>query len=96
MSAPIPEQLAYFSNDSQKWHVDGCESFAEVRDRMRKVAHRYRQGASRTSTVAVFSHGMAMRIIVGTLQGMTLHEIDRTGHAENTAVAKLEYENGTF
>ena len=32
-----PEQLAYFSNDSQKWHVDGCESFAEVRDRMRKV-----------------------------------------------------------
>ena len=47
-------------------------------------------------TVAVFSHGMAMRIIVGTLQGMTLHEIDKTGHAENTAVAKLEYENGTF
>lgn len=37
-----------------------------------------------------------MRIIVGTLQGMTLHEIDKTGHAENTAVAKLEYENGTF
>lgn len=47
-------------------------------------------------TVAVFSHGMAMRIIVGTLQGMTLHEIDRTGHAENTAVAKLEYKNGSF
>ena len=32
-----PEQLAYFSNDSQKWHVDGCESFAEVRERMRKA-----------------------------------------------------------
>ena len=47
-------------------------------------------------TVAVFSHGMAMRIIVGALQGMTLHEIDKTGHAENTAVAKLEYENGAF
>ena len=27
---------------------------------------------------------------------MTLHEIDKTGHAENTAVAKLEYENGAF
>ena len=90
-----PEQLAYFSNDSQKWHVDGCESFAEVRDRMRKVLTEIAE-AHPNGTVAVFSHGMAMRIIVGTLQGMTLHEIDRTGHAENTAVAKLEYENGTF
>ena len=90
-----PEQLAYFSNDSQKWHVDGCESFAEVRDRMRKVLTDIAK-AHPNETVAVFSHGMAMRIIVGTLQGMTLHEIDKTGHAENTAVAKLEYENGTF
>ena len=90
-----PEQLAYFSNDSQKWHVDGCESFAEVRDRMRKVLTDIAK-AHPNETVAVFSHGMAMRIIVGTLQGMTLHEIDKTGHAENTAVAKLEYENGAF
>ena len=90
-----PEQLAYFSNDSQKWHVDGCESFAEVRDRMRKALTEIAE-AHPNGTVAVFSHGMAMRIIVGTLQGMTLHEIDRTGHAENTAVAKLEYENGNF
>ena len=27
-----PEQLANFSNDSQNWHVPGCESFAEVRE----------------------------------------------------------------
>ncbi len=90
-----PEQLAYFSNDSQKWHVDGCESFAEVRERMRKALTEIAE-AHPNETVAVFSHGMAMRIIVGTLQGMTLHEIDRTGHAENTAVAKLEYKNGSF
>ena len=90
-----PEQLANFSNDSQNWHVPGCESFAEVRERMRKALTEIAE-AHPNGTVAVFSHGMAMRIIVGTLQGMTLHEIDRTGHAENTAVAKLEYENGTF
>ena len=90
-----PEQLANFSNDSQKWHVDGCESFAEVRERMRKALTEIAE-AHPNETVAVFSHGMAMRIIVGTLQGMTLHEIDRTGHAENTAVAKLEYKNGSF
>ena len=90
-----PEQLANFSNDSQNWHVDGCESFAEVRERMRKALTEIAE-AHPNGTVAVFSHGMAMRIIVGTLQGMTLHEIDRTSHAENTAVAKLEYKNGSF
>ncbi len=90
-----PEQLANFSNDSQNWHVPGCESFAEVRERMRKALTEIAE-AHPNGTVAVFSHGMAMRIIVGTLQGMTLHEIDKTGHAENTAVAKLEYENGAF
>ena len=90
-----PEQLANFSNDSQNWHVPGCESFAEVRERMRKALTEIAE-AHPNGTVAAFSHGMAMRIIVGTLQGMTLHEIDKTGHAENTAVAKLEYENGTF
>ena len=90
-----PTQLANFSNDSQNWHVPGCESFVEVRERMRKALTEIAE-AHPNGTVAVFSHGMAMRIIVGALQGMTLHEIDKTGHAENTAVAKLEYENGAF
>ena len=91
-----PEQLANFSNDSQNWHVDGCESFAEVRERMRKALTEIAEAHPERARSPSFSHGMAMRIIVGTLQGMTLHEIDKTGHAENTAVAKLEYENGTF
>ena len=39
---------------------------------------------------------MAIRLTVGTLQGLSLHEIDGTGHAENTAVSRLEYENGAF
>ena len=90
-----PEQLRLFSTDAEKWHVDGCESFAEVRARMCKALTEIAE-AHPGGTVAVFSHGMAMRIAVGTLQGMTLHEIDRTGHAENTAVARLEFEDGRF
>ena len=39
---------------------------------------------------------MAIRLTVGTLQGLSLHEIDGTGHAENTAVSRLEYEDGAF
>ena len=58
---------------------------------LREIAEAHPNG-----TAAVFSHGMAIRLTVGTLQGLSLHEIDGTGHAENTAVSRLEYENGAF
>lgn len=89
------EQLTLFNTDAAHWHVDGSEQIAAVCERMcdalREIAERH-DG----ETVAVFSHGMAMRIALGTLQGLSLHEIDATGHAENTAVAKLTFENGRF
>ena len=71
------------------------EHLPDVRERMigalREIAEAHPNG-----TAAVFSHGMAIRLTVGTLQGLSLHEIDGTGHAENTAVSRLEYENGAF
>ena len=89
------EQLALFNTDAERWHVDGSERITEVRERMcaalREIAEKHPGG-----TAAVFSHGMAMRIAIGTLQGLSLHEIDKTGHAENTAVTRLEYEDGAF
>ena len=36
--------------------------------------------------------GAALRTLLGTLQGMTLEEIGRTGHGDNTAVSLLEVE----
>lgn len=89
------EQLSFFNADIEKWHADGSERVEEVRERMcaslAEIARRH-EG----QTVAVFSHGMAMRITLGTLQGLSLSEIDKTGHAENTAVAKLTFENDRF
>ena len=89
------EQLERFNTDAAHWHVAGGEYLPDVRERMigalREIAEAHPNG-----TVAVFSHGMAIRLTVGTLQGLSLHEIDGTGHAENTAVSRLEYENGTF
>ena len=58
-------------------------------------AHRDRRGAPERHGRRLFPrHGHAHHRRHAS--GMTLHEIDKTGHAENTAVAKLEYENGTF
>ena len=89
------EQLERFNTDAAHWHVAGGEHLPDVRERMigalREIAEAHTNG-----TATVFSHGMAIRLTVGTLQGLSLHEIDGTGHAENTAVSRLEYENGAF
>ena len=71
------------------WHVEGAETFAQVRDRalagIRQIAAENPGG-----TVAAASHGAALRTLLGTLEGMSLEEIGRTGHGDNTAVSLLE------
>ena len=80
-----------FNKRPDLWHAEGAESFAQVRDRMlagiRQIASENPGG-----TVAAASHGAALRTLLGTLQGMTLEEIGRTGHGDNTAVSLLEVE----
>ena len=44
--------------------------------------------------MAVFSHGAALRIVLGTLQGVPLSGIGDTPHGDNTAVSLLTWDNG--
>ncbi len=83
------ERLVAFNTDTGRWHVPGGQDMADVRDRM-LAALRGIIAENPDRVVAVFSHGMALRTLIGTLQGLTLAEIDKTGHSENTAVTKLE------
>jgi len=87
------ERLLAFNTELTRWSVPGGERIEDVRDRMLR-ALREIVAAHPDQTVAVFSHGMALRTLVGTLQGLSLAEIDKTGHAENTAVTRLEAEGG--
>ena len=61
------EQLERFNTDAAHWHVAGGEYLPDVRERMigalREIAEAHPNG-----TAAVFSHGMAIRLTVGTLQ----------------------------
>ena len=83
------EQLVRFNTDIEHWHIPGGESIDAVRERMLRALKKIiTENPNRT--VAAFSHGMALRTLVGTLMGLSTHEIDSTGHAENTAVTKLE------
>lgn len=83
------EQLVRFNTSIETWHVSGGQDIDTVRDRMMGALKKI-IAENPDRTVAVFSHGMALRTLIGTLQGLSLSEIDKTGHAENTAVTKLE------
>ena len=84
-----------FNKRPDLWHVEGAETFVQVRDRtlegIRRIAAENPGG-----TVAAASHGAALRTLLGTLQGMSLEEIGGTGHGDNTAVSLLEASGDTI
>ena len=47
-------------------------------------------------TIAVFSHGAAMRTVITVLGGGTLEDVGRVDYCDNTAVSLLEAEDGQF
>lgn len=88
------DRLLAFNTDAGRWHVALGETMEQVRGRMLAALGDI-IAAHPGQTVAAFSHGMALRTLVGTLRGLSIAEIDKTGHGENTAVTKLEAdENG--
>ena len=83
-----PKQLEYFTHQLHLWHAEGAETPAQVRDRVlaavKKIAVE-----NDGRTVAVFSHGCAIRILLATLQGIPMEELGKTPHGDNTAVSLL-------
>lgn len=90
-----PEQLYNFNNDPAKWRVNGCEDFNSLQRRLeaaiRDIAERHPG-----KTVAVVTHGSAIRAFLCGVMGVPPHEIQRVPHSDNTAVALLRYDAGTF
>lgn len=90
-----PQMMYYFNNDPDKWHVDGAESFGECTERMLSVLTEIAE-ENPDGTVAVVSHGMAIRSLLAHLLGISSENIRSLPHGDNTAVSLLEYENGKF
>ena len=87
-------QLINFNQHIERWHVEGAETPEHVRERMLRALDTIARECS-GMTVAAVSHGMASRILLGTLQGMSLREIsEKLPHGDNTAVSLIEYEDG--
>lgn len=88
--ARLDEEMYYnFNNRLDLCHVEGAEPFEDVRERM-LAALRDIAAAHPNGTVAATSHGAALRILLGTLEGLSLKEIGATPYGDNTAVSLVE------
>ena len=89
------QMLDHFHRDLSRLHVKGGESAADAQDRMLAALDDIAV-QNEGKTVAVFSHGLAIRILLGTLRGLALEEIDQTVLCDNTGVSLLEWEDGVL
>ena len=93
LNVQYPEEMYHFNRRVDLFRVEGGETAQDVLDRYIPALHRI--GAAHDGgTAAVFSHGAALRIVLGTLQGVPLSDIGDTPHGDNTAVSLLTWDNG--
>lgn len=87
-----PNQLEYFNHDPSRWKIDGCEDFDTLQKRMTRailaIANRHEGGS-----VAVVTHGSAIRTFICGVLNVPPQEIKRVPYCDNTAVALLHIEN---
>ncbi len=90
-----PEEIVYFAVDPAKFEVPESESFETLRTR---VAAAITDIAKKNDgkTVAIVSHGMAIRSFISGVLGISSENISQVQHGDNTCVAKFAYENGKF
>jgi len=90
-----PKAMADFGSRMDRWSIPGAETPAEVLARVRAAVEEIvRENPGKT--VAVFSHGYAIRLLLANLQGVSLRDTGgKTPTGDNTAVSLLEGdENG--
>lgn len=89
ISRKNPEQLVNFSIRTHLWRVRGGETAAEVQNRLFNAVCRIGKQHD-GETIAIVSHGFAIRMLLGKLQGYPLERIGETPQEDNTAVSMLE------
>ncbi len=85
------EMLQNFGRRMDIWTVSGAETAEEVQKRMLGAV--YDMAAKHPGeTVAAFSHGMALRLLLAVVEGYSLAEFYKTKNGDNTAVSLIEVE----
>ena len=90
-----PRQMELFNRTDPAWEVEGAETFFQLGDRIyetvRRLARRYPD-----QTVAMFSHGMAIRQFLGKVKDIPPEEWHAMPHGDNTAVTCLTFDGERF
>lgn len=95
LSREWPEQMDLFARDPAAYHVTGSERFDDVVDRMEQALDAIAR-ENEGKTVAVFSHGMAIRALLCRLMGLESQQVVQVPHGDNTAVHLLHWEDGAL
>ena len=84
----FPEQMRYFNTDPDRWSVPGCEPICDVQKRMKRAISDL---AARHDgqTIALVSHGMAIRAYLCTVLGIPNSEMATLPYGDNTSVSLL-------
>ncbi|MBP1737612.1 MAG: Phosphoglycerate mutase [Oscillospiraceae bacterium] len=85
-----PELLTLFNHNSSRWQVEGGETLTQLRDRVSNAILEIAADHD-GETVAVVSHGMAIRNVLAKFLGQPVDETEIL-HGDNTCVALLEIE----
>ena len=87
------DSLAAFLRCDPDWQVEGSETHPQVRRRVQAAIERI-AAAHPGQTVAVVSHGCAIRAGLSAFLGLAPEQMNQLHLGNNTSVARLEVENG--
>ena len=82
-----------FDKDPAMWNVDGGDDYEAVKNRMSDFICE-KAKLHDEETIAVFSHGFAIRSLLCKISGVPSHRTHEIPYCDNTSVALLKYENG--
>ena len=89
------DRLTQFNHSDPAWQAPNGESLGQVGDRMertiRSIAERHPD-----QTVALFSHGTAIRQFLANVRGVKPEDWHTLSHCDNTAVTCLAWDGDTF
>ena len=88
------QQLNWFNTNDPAFCCAGAETFEQLRYRVSRAVLNI-ASSHPGKTVAVFSHGMAIRNVLAYFLGISVEQThDKVPHGDNTSVALLEVDGG--
>ena len=90
-----PRQMDLFNRTDPAWEVEKAETFFQLGDRLYGTVGRLARRHP-NQTVAMFSHGMAIRQFLGRVKNIPPEEWHAMPHGDNTAVTCLTFDGEKF